>query len=331
VVTDGDDRTVAQGRDLAELKQTLAGQLRDSLTSAGAELARSGATGWVFGTIPEQIELERAGRRLVGHPALVDEGSTVGLRVMENRARQRRSHHAGVRRLVLLNTPDPTRWVVGHLSNTDKLALGSSPYPGVPALLADARLASIGELVGRAHGEQVRTEAAFTALCDTVRVDNAELMRAITNLAAEILRLQQQVLAQLPAVARVDAAAADDLGEQVGNLVFAGFLAATPYEHLVDLPRYLTAARQRLAGLLATPARDRAGFAVIARCEDAYAELCDSAPPGRLPEPIEEVGWLLEELRVSLFAQNLRTKVTVSEKRVLSAIAAARPAIAAGA
>jgi ATP-dependent helicase HrpA len=183
----------------------------------------------------------------------------------------------------------------------------------------------VGELVRRAGGEQVREPEVFSRLCDTVRVDNAELMRTITSLCAEILRLHQQVLVDIPQAARVEAAAADDIAEQTQNLVFAGFLSATPYEHLVDLPRYLSAARQRATALVTNPSRERAGFAVIARCEDAYAELCELAPPGRLPEPIEEVGWLLEELRVSLFAQNLRTKVSVSEKRVLNAIAAARP------
>jgi ATP-dependent helicase HrpA len=258
----------------------------------------------------------------------VDEGTAVGLRVLETPERQDVAHVAGLRRLVLLNTPDPTRWVVGHLSNIDKLALGHSPYPGVPALLADARLASVGELIERAGGTSVRTQAAFAALCDTVRVDNAELMRSMVNLAAEILRLHQQLLAELPAAAAVDASAAADVTEQVGNLVFAGFLAATPYRHLVDLPRYLSAARQRLVGLRTAPGRERAGYQVIARCEDAYAQLCDLAPPGRLPEPVEEIGWLLEELRVSLFAQSLRTKVSVSEKRVLNAIAGARPSVA---
>ncbi len=214
VITAGDGTTAAQGRDLTRLKEDLAVQVRDSLTRAGAELARSGATTWVFGVVPEQIELTRAGRRLVGYPGLVDEGRSVGLRVFETPARQTRSHGAGVRRLALLGTPDPTRWVVSHLSNVDKLALGHSSYAGVPALLADARLASVGELVRRAGGDQVRDPDVFTRLCDTVRVDNADLMRTITTLCAEILRLHQQVLVDLPAAARIDAAAADDIAEQ---------------------------------------------------------------------------------------------------------------------
>ena len=91
--------------------------------------------------------------------------------MLESPQRQRVSHRAGLRRLVLLNTPDPTNWVVGRLGMSEKLALSSSPYAGVPALLADARLASVGELIRRRPGaSEVRTEAAFAALCDAVRV-----------------------------------------------------------------------------------------------------------------------------------------------------------------
>ena len=118
--------------------------------------------------------------------------------------------------------------------------------------------------------------------------------------------------------------AASDVAEQLGNLVFAGFVAATGYQHLVDVPRYLSAAEQRLSALVAAPARDVRGAEVIGRCEDAYAAACDLAPPGPLPADLDAIGWLLEELRVSLFAQNLRTKVPVSEKRVTTAIAEAR-------
>jgi ATP-dependent helicase HrpA len=155
-------------------------------------------------------------------------------------------------------------------------------------------------------------------------MDNAEMMRQITRLAAEICSLRGEVLGALPRVYSTSEAAAADIAEQVGNLVFAGFLGATSYEHLTDLPRYLKAARARIDTLIQTPARDGAGFAVINRIEDAYAELCEQAPPGRLPSFVDEVGWLIEELRVSLFAQFLGTRVTVSEKRVLAAIDAAR-------
>ena len=318
---------LGSGDDLDELKRELARQVSRTLSSAAAAHTRTGATGWDFGELPEQVQLSQGGHAVVGYPALVDEGATVGVAVLDTPGRQQVSQAAGLRRLVLLNTPDPTKWVIAHLGNAEKLALGSSPYASVPALLADARLASVGELVRRAGLGPVRDAESFRVLCDRVRADNADLMREVVRLAATVLTGQRAVQGELGRVTAISPTAGMDLSEQLGNLVFAGFLSATPYQHLVDLPRFLQAARTRVDTLLASPARDRAPLEVVTRCEDAYAELCAAAPPGRLPEPVEEVGWLLEELRVSLFAQPLRTKVPVSEKRVMTAVRAARAAL----
>ena len=323
-VITGDRGEVAVGKDLAELTEQLAPKVQQTLTRAAARHTQRGATDWVFGTIAPTVELARAGHQVVGYPALVDEGTTVGLLVADSPERQRGTHRRGLRRLVQLRTPDPTKWVISHLGNTDKLSLGTSPYDAVPALLADARLASVGELIRRADGEDTRDEQAFRRLCDTVRVDNADQLRSIVSVVARTLTLRQQVLRSLPRAATVSPAAAEDITEQIGNLVFAGFIAATAYEHLTDLPRYLTAAEQRITSLLSSPTRDQRAAEVIARCEDAYAAVCDLAPAGLLPDDLDQLGWLLEELRVSLFAQNLRTKVSVSEKRVMTAITAAR-------
>ncbi len=324
----GQRRVLGSGTDLEQLKQQLARQVSQTLSAAASEHTRTGLTRWDFGRLPAEVVLDRGGHRVVGYPALVDEGSTVGVQVFDTAERQAASQRRGLRRLVLLNTPDPTKWVVGHLSNTAKLAMGHSPYASVPALLADARLASVGELVERHQdpfdrlGE--RREQGFVALCDAVRAANPELMQAVTGLAAEILAAHRAAVLELPQVRTVSPDTAADLTEQLGNLVFDGFLSATAYVRLAELPRYLQAARTRIANVLATPARDQAGLEVTLRVEDAYAELAAAAPPGRLPDFVEEIGWLLEELRVSLFAQPLRTKVPVSEKRVLSAITQAR-------
>ena len=169
--------------------------------------------------------------------------------MLDTPARQATSHRAGLRRLVLLDTPDPTKWVVSHLSQRDRLALAAGPYASVPDLLADARLASVGELVRRA-GVEVRDEPAFRALCDAVRVDNPELMQAVVRLAAEVITTAGAVRADLPAAAAVSPAAAADLTEQLDLLVFPGFLAATAYEHLTAaaaLPAGGAAAHRRPA------------------------------------------------------------------------------------
>ena len=324
VVVDAAGEELAEGKDLAVLKTELIAQVNEALAATADTFTRTGITRWDFGRLEPELTVTRDGRSVVGYPSLVDEQTSVTLRLLDSPARQAHATAAGLRRLVLLGTPDPTRWVVGHLANLDKLALGSSPYAGVPALLADARLASVGELVLRNQTELPRDAEAFTRLCDAVRQDNPDLMRGVVALTAEVLRTWGPVQSALPQVAARSAEAADDLREQLTNLVFPGFLSATPYEHLVDLPRYLQAAQYRVATLQTQPTRDRAALETVLRCEDAYAALVAEVPPGPLPPVVAEVGWLLEELRVSLFAQGLRTKVPVSEKRVRSAVEAAR-------
>ena len=166
-----DGPPLATGKDLVQLRRALADEVGRTLAAAAPELSRTGLARWEFGDLAEQVTVAGEPHPVIGYPALVDEGATVGLAVLESPQRQRVSHLAGLRRLVLLNTPDPTTWVVGRLGMEEKLALSSSPYAGVPALLADARLASVGELIRRRPGaSEVRTEAAFAALCDAVRV-----------------------------------------------------------------------------------------------------------------------------------------------------------------
>ncbi len=319
LITDG-TTVIGEGKDLDALKRELAPQISRTLNTAAEEVTVTGATDWTFGDIPER----RQTGDLISFPGLVDEASTVGLKVYESAARRDHHHRLGLRRLVMINIPDPTRWVVAHLGNQAKLALGGSPYTDVPTLLADARLAAVGELIRRHRGEQTRDQPTFSRLCDLVRADHADRMRTLVDEVATVLELWQQVLAQLDAVRRVDDLAAADLREQVDNLVFAGFLAATDAERLPDLARYLRAALNRVTVLRATPGRDAAGLTTISRVEDAYAELCARLPEGPLPDDVADIGWMLEELRVSLFAQQLRTRRPVSEKRVMTAIADAR-------
>ena len=132
VVTDAAGEPVAEGKDLAALKTRLAAQVSEALASTADTYTRRGITRWDFGRLEPELTVSRDGRTVVGYPALVDEQTSVTLTLLDTPARQAAANAAGLRRLVLLSTPDPTRWVVSHLSNLDKLALGSSPYTGVP-------------------------------------------------------------------------------------------------------------------------------------------------------------------------------------------------------
>ena len=312
-----DGAPVAAGKDLPELARTLGAKVDRVVSDAASAHTRPPATSWQFGTIPERVE-----GAVVGFPALADEGSAVSVQVFPDAARAATSHARGLRRLVALTTPDPTTWVVSRLSNPVKFALAASPYPGVPALLADCRLRAIADLIVRvAATSSVRDEAAFAALRDQVRAGAADRMLAVVNTVGEVLSVRAEVQREL---AGLTSSAADDIAEQLANLVFEGFVAATPEPHFGRLPRYLKAARQRVTTLRTNPARDAVNAALIEELEGEYAALCRAVPPGPLPAPVAEVGWLLEELRVSLFAQTLGTAAPVSAKRVRTAMAQIR-------
>ena len=309
------------GRDLAALSDQLAPALRRALNAGARHLTHPGATEWAFGTLPEVVE-----EPVQGFPALVDRGTSVGVEVLADRGAAERSHRAGLRRLVSLVTVDPTRSVVAHLGNATKLALATSPYPDVPALLADARLHAVGDLVDRFAPQPgpwaVREAAAFTRLSDAVRSEAAGRMQQVVATTGEILQLAGQVRSALPGAA---AGTRADLTEQLDGLVYRGFIAATPASALQRVPVYLRAMLRRLGSAGNNPLREQQNLELVTELEDEYARACARAAPGQLPDALAEVGWLLEELRIGLFAQSLGTAVPVSPKRFRQALDRATP------
>jgi len=317
-VVGADGEVLAAGRDLAAISEQLGGQVAATLNRAASHLVHPGASDWQFGTLPERID-----RPVVGYPALVDRADRVGVQVFADEEAARRSHRAGLRRLVALTSVDPTNWVVARLANRTKFALATSPYPSVPALLADARLKAIGDGIGvQQVWAEVRDAPAFERLRDRVRPEVAPAMQRSVDVAGEVLirfgEVRQRVAGAAEPVRR-------DIEEQLAGLVYPGFIAATPSRHWPRLPVYLSAVLRRLDTLGSNPGREAESLAVIGELEDEYAERCAAFPPGPLPERVDDVGWLIEELRVGLFAQGLGTAVPVSAKRVRTALAAIGP------
>ncbi|WP_420175461.1 ATP-dependent RNA helicase HrpA [Luteococcus sp. OSA5] len=320
-------RPTRRSKDFSDLRQDLARKVSQTLTKASAKKAVTGATSWTMGAIDRTLQVERNGTRAVGHPALKDEGSSVGVEVLDTAERASLSHARGLRRLLVLTLPDPTKWVVGHLSNADKLALGNSPYASVPALLADARLKTAERLThqwaqqNRTSLDEVRDAQAYEKLALYVRQEQADAMRAVVSTAAQTLRNQTE--AKLAMGSAAAGAALDDVTAQLENLIFTNFISATPDPWYDHLPRYVKGITLRLAAAAASPTRDQQRADVVDELEDDYADLCHAQPDGPLPPAVEEIGFLIEELRVQQFAQQLRTAVTVSPKRIRKAIAEA--------
>jgi ATP-dependent helicase HrpA len=319
----GEDGTVVgQGKDLEALKAPLRPRFADALaqaaTSSGLDV--TGQTRWTFGTLERTFTQSRAGHEVRGFPALVDEGSTVGVRVLGSEAEQDASHRRGLRRLLLLALPSPVRAVSDALSTTDKLQLAASPYPSVPDLVADCAAAAVDVLVDQ-HG-LVWDQAGFEALTARVRPDLPGTTSAVVLDVVRVLATWREVdkllsgsadLALLPALA--------DMRAQVGRLVHRGFVSEVGATQLRQLPRYLAAVRARRERLPGAVGRDRQLMDRVADLQAAYLHRVEALPEGRPPSAaLVAVRWMLEEYRVSLWDQARGTAYPVSDTRIRKAL-----------
>jgi len=321
VVAD-DGRLLAAGKDLDELRAPLRPRFADAMAEAAADsgLDVSGQTRWTFGELPRELARSRAGHEVRGFPALVDEGGTVGVRVLGSPAEQDASHRVGLRRLLLLRLPSPARRLADELSNAEKLALAGSPYPSTAALLDDCVAAAADALVER-HGV-VWDERRFDALAATVGTDLAGTTRTVLHDVVRVLADWRDVersltgsadLPLLPALA--------DMKAQVARLVHRGFVSAVGAAQLRQLPRYLAAVRARRERLPGQVARDRQLMDLVAPLQEAYLHRVAALPEGRLPEAgLTRVRWMLEEYRVSLWDQSRGTAYPVSDTRIRKAL-----------
>jgi ATP-dependent helicase HrpA len=329
----GNGRTLATGKDVTALQRDLRQHMRSSLADAATGLEQTGLTSWSFGELPDEVEIPARRNRpaVVGYPALVDEKNSVAVRVLESREAQRDSGWAGQRRLVLLNIPSPVRAVLGSLDNATKLALGTSGYPSASALFDDAMLAAVDDLMHR-HGAPVRTGAAFDSLCTAIRSDLVSTLTQVLRDVAEINSRAEGLRGRLDHSARaaspVLAPSIADMQRQLTELVSVGFVGRTGLRRLGDLRRYLRGLEIRLERLPGSGGRDLVKLETLLPLQRDFDALLASVPAGRpVPSQVADIRWMLQELRISLFAQTLRTPQPVSEKRVRTALAAGRTAV----
>ena len=323
----GPARVVGEGKDLEALKRRLAPRMRAALAAAAPGLERDRVDGWDLGTLPRVVEERRAGRVVKGYPALVEEDGRVALRLLETEAEQAAATWAGTRRLLLRSVPSPVRYVLARQDNQAKLTLSRYRHGSASDLFADCLDAAADDLIA-ANGGPAWDEAGFRRLLDAVRGGLADATLDVVTWVARILAVAGQVegrLAELinPALAP----ATDDVRAQLDALVYPGWVTATGRRRLPDVLRYLRAMAQRLDRLPGDLAGDAERMESVAYVTAAWRRLAELPPAARPPaEELAELRWLLEELRVSYFAQALGTARPVSEKRLLRAIDAARRA-----
>ncbi|MFE9691774.1 ATP-dependent RNA helicase HrpA [Micromonospora sp. NPDC005806] len=316
-----DEKPVAEGKDLPALQRQLRQEVRQVVAAAAPDVARTGLTEWSIGTLPRTIEQVRAGYAVTAYPALVDEGATVGVKVFDSPAEQEAAHWAGTRRLLRLTVPSPAKFLQGRLSNEAKLALSRNPHGGVQALIEDAAGAAIDRLMADAGGPAWDAEG-FAALRDKVRADLIDTVVEVMNRVRQVLAAGYAVEQRLGATKNLAVVAAlADIRNQLGGLVHKGFITEAGYARLPDLLRYLTAIERRLDRLPGNPQRDKQQQDRIAVVQREYQDMVAALPPAkRQSAAVRQVRWMIEELRVNVFAQALGTPYPVSEQRIYRAM-----------
>ncbi len=300
-----DDGSVAgEGKDLEALKVELAAPVQAAIASVAGDLETSGLTSWTVEDIPAEVS---AGL-VIGYPALLDEVTSVALRVLPTPSPS--AHHAGVRRLLLLGCSSPVKAVSGRLTNKAKLILASNPHGSLPALMEDCLLAAVDALMT----QDPRSKEAFDALLLHVRGGLQDALLKVLLGVEQVLGLAAEVDAALAGLTHPSAAGAlIDARAQREALVHKGFVTETGAARLPDVARYLRAILLRVEKLPREAERDRSLMVGVHEVTKEWAAL--PVGPGK-----DKVRWMIEELRVSLFAQTLKAKGPVSVPRVYRAI-----------
>jgi len=314
-VVDEHGRQLAMGRNLAELKRAWAPQTRAALADSASVPDDARHRRWDFGDLAEIMEIRQGGQTLVGYPALADLGDAVALQVFDSPEHARAVHRAGLRRLLSIVFRERVRDLEKLVARDNALNLQFAQLAGDVALADEVVSAALERTF---LGETLpTTQAAFERSVEEGRsrfnLIGQELLRTVGVILAEHAQLQKRLNAAAKAFPRV----VEELRAQLARLLHPRFVSQTPWARLQHFPRYLKAAAMRLDKLREDPARDARIAAEIAPLAAAWQrEVGARAKLGGATPELEQFGWLLEELRVALFAQSLKTPVPVSVKRL---------------
>lgn len=316
------NKTLAESKDLNKLKENLKEKVQETLSAVADDgIEQQDLHIWSFGDLPQRYEQKRGGYSVKAYPALVDEKNSVGIKLFETESEQQASMWEGVRRLLLLNIPSPIKYLHEKLPNKAKLGLYFNPYGKVLDLIDDCIACGVDKLMA-SYGGLIWQEDEYQKLQEYVR---AELNDAVVEIAKQVESILTQVFAINKRLkGRVDisvAFALSDIKAQLGQLVFPGFVTSHGWKRLADIPRYLSAIEKRMEKLAIDPNRDRAQMSrvenVIQQWQQWLGKLTEKQ---KQQEEVQNIRWMIEELRVSLFAQQIGTPYPISDKRILQAM-----------
>ena len=321
-VVDENGKKIAESMNLDELKFELKDRVQESISAVADDgIEQSGLHIWSFAELPQCYEQKQRGFSVKAFPAIVDEKDAVGIKLFETEFEQAVAMQQGLRRLLLLNVPSPIKYLHEKLPNKAKLGLYFTPFGRVLDLIDDCIACAVDKLIAD-FGGFVWNEEGFDKLRDFVRENLNEVTVDIAQKVEQILTLTHQINQRLKG--KMDftmAFALSDIKSQIAGLIYQGFVQKSGYARLPDLLRYLQAIDKRMDKLAQDVNRDRAAMLRVEQVQQAYQQLLAKLPKSKpISDEVAEIRYMIEELRVSLFAQQLGTKYQVSDKRVLSVI-----------
>jgi ATP-dependent helicase HrpA len=339
-VMDERGKRLASGKALSALQASLKPAARASVAKVveapadslqRSTIERAGVTTWDFDALDRSRDVKHGGNTIRAYPALVDEGSSVAVRLMSTPEDQAAAHHGGVRRLLLLAIPSPLGYVQEHLTTQEKLVLAQSPYRNNAELFEDCMAACIDSVVG---DTEIFTRGEFEAARDAVSATIVDSMFQAVALVSRIVaksRDADRAIKQATSMALIAPLA--DARSQLEALVWAqssgpGFVGVTGLERLRRLPAYLDGIVHRIGKLAENPARDRVWMSEVELATNRYRDaggelpLVAGSPPRINGADLTRARWMLEELRLSLFAQHIATAEPVSLQRITKVLSA---------
>ncbi|HSJ33953.1 MAG TPA: ATP-dependent RNA helicase HrpA [Acidimicrobiia bacterium] len=315
-VVDQAGEVLGEGRDLDRIRAEVRNLQRSAVSSAAHPVERIGMKTWEIDTLPGVVTIEGPGHPIDAYPALIDDETSVSVRLMAGAAEAASASWAGTRRLLVLQLENPTGRVRRLVTDEGRAVVRAGPHAGVEEWLDDCVDAAVDAVMRRHPGVPPRTAAEFAGLAGTVQAEVDEVVHAVAEISLEILDRYSELALALDEIPDVFEEAALDMAAQVNRLVYPGFVTAVG-SHLVDISRYLDGVAYRIGRLAEAPGRDRERMGRVRALEDRYDRLADTLPAG--PE-LTELGWQLQELRMALFAQSLGVEGGVSEKKLRQAL-----------
>lgn len=317
-VIDENGKAVANGKDLDQIKQKLQHKVAETLTQVAEDgIERSGLTEWDFDELAKEYSTNQSHYEVKAYPALNDDKDSVSIKLFDTQSQADWSMLQGVTRLIYLNLPSPRRYLQEKLPNKAKLGLYFNAFGQVKDLIQDCIEACIQDyLLGLA--ELPREKAAYQKAHEHLRAEIADLVLAVAKQVERILTLSNQVNKKLKGKSSFELIQAQsDVKQQMSELIFKGFVTKFGVNKLADIERYIQGIDRRLEKLATDPVRDRLNRDQVQKLTEqvsgALEGLYDDGPHNPAAWQIK---WMIEELRISLFAQNLGTAYPISAKRI---------------